>query len=496
MTESDQEKASWWEKWGWLYWPAALVGLGVAIGGNFWAISLPGQVAGASAAAVVGVTLGILVLPAMLMYAGLTAWSRRISENRSKLKNVINAGRLASLLVPILCVALALSLPVTWPVFLAAAALPLAAMLMAGAYHGLRYLAEKMTPSGASVKNNSEDAHTPDYRNGDNKVKGVADYIMDAVTTVAEDGPKDHSILLKQAIDACNVDQVRGILARFVDKQAPMIKGRAAPAYAIITYKGKHSREQNDILKMLSKHHQSAMMTPQDRLYNALMAGELSEANALILSGAQLGKLTQEEKNRAILHLIKTYKNGVVPNENYLEVVNDHHRHFVGLLMANGADPNAQDVDGNAALHLAILNDHIDLAENIINRFGKKLQIDLENNRGETPLSLVVSQAPYLLAILFRNSGDNAADQLQMKVSQEDRIMAWRSLLAYDQNNSSVRESIKLLEASGLSMGEQAVLPTPKAASPYDPQTSGLPFGISRLRKSDDDHAPGNNSGV
>lgn len=477
MAESDQEKAPWWEKWGWLYWSVSLVGLGVAIGGNFWAMSLPVQLASASAAAVVGVTLGIVVLPAMLVYAGLTWLSRRISENRSKLKSVINAGRLASLLVPILCVALALSLPVTWPVFLAAAALPVAAMLMAGAYHGLRYLAEKRTPSGASVKNNSEDAHTSAYGDDGNQV-----------IVVTEDGSKDDSILLKQAIDARNVDQVRAILARFVDKQAPMIEGGLAPAYATRTYAGKRSPEQNDILDMLTKHHQSAMMTPRDRLYNALMAGKLSKANDLILSGESLRELTQDQKNEAMFHLIKTYKSSIVPNEEYLEVGNTKHSILVVLLIANGANPNAQDVEMNAALHLAISNGHDDLAEKIIRISGKQLRINLKNTKGETPLSLVVSRAPELLGLLLKGRGD-AVTQLQRGTSETDRIEALNQLMSGDKRNFMVSDSIKLLEdARPVSQGQDK--PPSKNLD-----LRRIPFGLARRGESGRNRTPGDTHG-
>lgn len=144
MARLDAQAKTLWLVWlGRLYWPTALVVLGVVVGGQFWKMALPSALAKASVVALVGSTLAIVVLPALLMYAGLSWWSGRLSENESKLKNVINAGRLACLLVPILCVALALSLPVTWPVFLVVAVLPVGVMLLGALYYGFSSIMDR-----------------------------------------------------------------------------------------------------------------------------------------------------------------------------------------------------------------------------------------------------------------------------------------------------------------------------------------------------------------
>ena len=53
------------------------------------------------------------------------------------------------------------------------------------------------------------------------------------------------------------------------------------------------------------------------------------------------------------------------------------------ILIHNGTDLNAVDVDGNAALHFAASNDDAALVELLITRGAK---IDIENGKGETPL--------------------------------------------------------------------------------------------------------------
>lgn len=74
----------------------------------------------------------------------------------------------------------------------------------------------------------------------------------------------------------------------------------------------------------------------------------------------------------------------------------------IKLLLAKGANVNAQDKDGATLLHWAIKAKHVDVVNKLI---GQGADINKEDNNGETPLDLVMqSLSPNIQAIFSEKS--------------------------------------------------------------------------------------------
>lgn len=63
--------------------------------------------------------------------------------------------------------------------------------------------------------------------------------------------------------------------------------------------------------------------------------------------------------------------------------------------------------DGFAALHLAALNGHREVAAILLSPTGGQARIDLQNNRGQTPLHLATSQGHWTVVELLVNHHAN-----------------------------------------------------------------------------------------
>ena len=63
--------------------------------------------------------------------------------------------------------------------------------------------------------------------------------------------------------------------------------------------------------------------------------------------------------------------------------------------------------DGFAALHLAALNGHCEVAALLVSETGGGARVDLRNNRRQTPLHLAVSQGHWaLVELLLKHNAD------------------------------------------------------------------------------------------
>lgn len=86
--------------------------------------------------------------------------------------------------------------------------------------------------------------------------------------------------------------------------------------------------------------------------------------------------------------------------------------------------------DGFAALHLAALNGHRGVAEILLSPIGRA-QVDLHNNRRQTPLHLATSQGHWsIVELLINHSADIAA-------TDEDGDTALHIAIAKSQHQSS-----------------------------------------------------------
>jgi E3 ubiquitin-protein ligase mind-bomb len=66
--------------------------------------------------------------------------------------------------------------------------------------------------------------------------------------------------------------------------------------------------------------------------------------------------------------------------------------------------------DGFAALHLAALNGHREVAAILLSQNGGRAKVDLRNNRRQTPLHLATSQGHWsLVELLIHHNADIAS---------------------------------------------------------------------------------------
>lgn len=118
------------------------------------------------------------------------------------------------------------------------------------------------------------------------------------------------------------------------------------------------------------------------------------------------------------------------------------------FLLGKGANPNAKDMQGNSALHIAALLGFPEGAELLL---GQKAQVNLPNNSGETPLIIAVQQRNVPMVRLLLNNG---ADP-----KQADRI-AGKSALDYATDDPRGAAVLKILSEA------PAAKPKPKMSGP------------------------------
>jgi hypothetical protein len=74
---------------------------------------------------------------------------------------------------------------------------------------------------------------------------------------------------------------------------------------------------------------------------------------------------------------------------------------IVRFLIANGADPNKQDSNGNTVLHILIINDNIEMLKVIVE--SKKCNFSLNNRQNFTALQLAAKLARHEVKKTFQS---------------------------------------------------------------------------------------------
>ena len=86
--------------------------------------------------------------------------------------------------------------------------------------------------------------------------------------------------------------------------------------------------------------------------------------------------------------------------------VNEGHIEIVKLLLANNADVNAADKDGNTPLHRVFITLMIkDINGMVELLLSHKADVNAMNNKGETPLRLAIARGNNDMAELLRQHG-------------------------------------------------------------------------------------------
>jgi len=102
---------------------------------------------------------------------------------------------------------------------------------------------------------------------------------------------------------------------------------------------------------------------------------------------------------------------------------------YLGFLLARGADPDARDHDGNTPLMIASLLGFEGGVQTLVDR---RANVNLANNRGETPLIIAVQRQNLPMVRLLLSLGANPA--------QPDRVtgMSARDYAAQDRRLESI----------------------------------------------------------
>lgn len=78
------------------------------------------------------------------------------------------------------------------------------------------------------------------------------------------------------------------------------------------------------------------------------------------------------------------------------------------LLLGNSANPNLQDIGGNTAVHLAVLNEHTELITELI---SKGAALNIRDYEGDTPLDIAIIRADTKLMQLLIDGGASLANK-------------------------------------------------------------------------------------
>jgi len=122
---------------------------------------------------------------------------------------------------------------------------------------------------------------------------------------------------------------------------------------------------------------------------------------------------------------------------------------WTSFLLGKGANPNVRDGQGNAPLHIAALLGFTEGAELLL---GRKAQVDLTNNSGETPLIIAVQQRNVPMVRMLLNNG---ADP---KLSDRIAGKSARDYAAEDPRGAAV---LKVIDET-----KTTVAPKPKLSGP------------------------------
>lgn len=88
------------------------------------------------------------------------------------------------------------------------------------------------------------------------------------------------------------------------------------------------------------------------------------------------------------------------------------------FLLGKGANPNVRDAQGNAPLHAAALLGFTEGAELLL---GRRAQVNITNNSGETPLIIAVQQrnVPMVRLLLMNGADPKIADRIAGKSARD-----------------------------------------------------------------------------
>ncbi|MBO9379280.1 ankyrin repeat domain-containing protein [Sphingomonas histidinilytica] len=88
------------------------------------------------------------------------------------------------------------------------------------------------------------------------------------------------------------------------------------------------------------------------------------------------------------------------------------------FLLGKGANPNVRDAQGNAPLHAAALLGFTEGAELLL---GRRAQVNMANNSGETPLIIAVQQrnVPMVRLLLMNGADPKIADRIAGKSARD-----------------------------------------------------------------------------
>ncbi|XP_045461458.1 putative ankyrin repeat protein RF_0381 isoform X2 [Harmonia axyridis] len=140
----------------------------------------------------------------------------------------------------------------------------------------------------------------------------------------------------------------------------------------------------------------------------------------LMSKGVRFKKLRKECEKRENQDLILKFKSnisirnkyGFTPLLLYLSSI-DEDFSFFHLLLTNGADVNATNIEGNTALHYAARKKNLNILESLIKHGAK---VDVKNSAGSTPLSILCNNYHcylYCLLLLLKRKADiNVVDNV------------------------------------------------------------------------------------
>ena len=107
--------------------------------------------------------------------------------------------------------------------------------------------------------------------------------------------------------------------------------------------------------------------------------------------------------------------------------------------------------DGFAALHLAALNGHRDVAAILLSPTGGRARIDLQNNRRQTPLHLAASQGHWsVVELLVNNNADIASKDEDGDTPLHIAIAKSRSQVTTATSSEANRDSPAILAVSNM----------------------------------------------